>query len=530
MYRKAPHEQIEVQHDIQDLAKSVSGLAAALDSERLRLRANDSGGLEPQQKERIVNLADGVISIARMGLLRPPSKKWEFAQYSRLELEYMSRGITETQASSMRNISLQTIKGRLVTIKKYFGTNTRSQMVSEAINRGFLAIEPDASDCPEISSMNLHVLSFAASGSTTAEIAGYYDISSNTVGRHYEEVRAKLGARSMPHAVRRAYELGLFKVGEAVPGLESDIHMLELRVIGEPLAEPIQIRDHREAELLKAASALGTGYLNTEEALKAGLFEDFSEVGRANAFGRKMVDMDKRLRQEPDSPVISKRKIRLNGKRTYIYAFNQQLVFEDIDGRHEIPAFGLPESSTLTPNRRVARKRRSSPNKRPQTRPKPVEESPKPPEQLNSEAAPEPLADLPPLERVLESLNPRDPEEVFTNLPLKRALDYIGRQHVIDYRAKVVLALRYGIPPGSLRLENINRDGRPVSLSKIGDSVPPYQGLDLESTYLISGLDPTQILTTELSLVRDYKDKMPALASIEDQLKAELKRLKQSKS
>ena len=503
------------------------------------LRARENPTFTDADEDRLNIMADKLAVVISKGLGSAERPTHLPLGYLVDELAYLSLGYSERERAKDQGITLYSVKSRLKRIKSLLGTRTRPQTVAEGIQQGYIPIRlrTDPSYEP-LTWMQQTILSYSAAGWTAAEVGDYYNISSNTVDRHYEDIRYKLGAHNMPSAVRRAFEIGVFKVGEPID--EAAGLGLEARIWTPSAAkelEPLTIKDPRQTELLRIMAEQKTGWISSQMALEAGFYEGVADISRKSEFGRMMQDLAFRLETATGKAQISKKKIRIDGKRTYIYALKEGLLI-DIDGGKEIIPAYPEELRKIEIAERVKAGARKPRKRRTKSKPKTTSEAKKPAPVIASkpELSPETTAELVELlelspldESLLSNLGARPPDEVLENTSIKNSVDYVGRQNLAhDYKTKLMMALRYGIPSESISLTSISRGGESINLAEICSYIPIYQGLDLESASRVSGLSPLELLQIEFKFISEFKQRFPGLEQLEPKVREAIRQLKKS--
>ena len=531
-----------------DYADIAGRLVIDLATERQDFAGNERQIFTEIQRDRLGVMADKLIVITTKGLVNSETEMDFPLGYIVDELVYLSQGYSERERASIQNIRVNNVKSRLVRVKKVLGARTRPEAVALGIQRGFIPIQVEEDpDFKRLSWMENRVLSYSADGWTTTQIGEYYDISPNTVDRYYEEIRAKLGVSNMPHAVRRAFEFGIFKVGDSIR--ETNQLDLEMRVTVPGAVNgsgSISVKDHRQIELLRTMVRQKTGWISSEEAMAAGFYEGVSDTGRQFQFGRMMIAISSELETVAGRPMVGKKKVRIDGKRTNIYFLRDEVIVETNGNVQAIPPYP-EELMALEIAKRIRLGGQKPKSRQPKSKnkargavkgaalkPIPISEPIAPPTPATAEVLlpelasnPTQLEALPPLDKsLLSALTPREPAEILENVAVKNAAESVGRLHLApDYRTKLVLALRYGIPPKVVCLSTINRRGETIKLQDLEEFIPAYQGVDLESAYIITGLTPMELLQAESRFVEAFRDRFPALQELNPKLREDLHRL-----
>ena len=131
----------------------------------------------------------------------------------RLELAAASYGLSADEAAKARVVGLKTVRTHRREIIKKFGT-TMAGAVNRAILCGMLEVEPREPDgwVKSITPREMEILDCIAAGLKNAEIAEQLNIATRTVCDYSHKLLRELGAKNRVHAVRKAYEYGLYSV------------------------------------------------------------------------------------------------------------------------------------------------------------------------------------------------------------------------------------------------------------------------------------------------------------------------------
>lgn len=455
------------------------------------------------------------------------------------ELNNLSLGYSEEEAGAKRGVPKTTVKSWRKEIKTFMKTRTRNDTVAQAIQRGLVHIDIDRSRTTKnLSWMEDRVLAFAAAGWTTREIAERFNLSPNTLDRHYEEIRLKLDAKNMPHAVRRAFEVGIFDVGEPIMTSVETAEDASVSVFGESGRVTVKITDPREIDLLKKMAKIGNGSITARQAIEA---EGLAQPGKMPHVGRTMLSLSEQLEAAAGSPVIVKSRLSIAGKKTHLYRLTSGLTL-DIGGKSmTIPEFKPPQklkggrpASKVVPTKKATNNKVLRPASIKSTLEQTTLSKPGIKRNLDPTRAERPTSDiiarenLPAFDSNLaEMLSARDWQEEINCRSVRNAVDYLSRQKVLDYRTKVVLFLRYGIEAAAPI--QINRSGDIIPTPAVTAAIPSGQGLDLASTSLVCGLTAKAIYKAERDFVAAHQADFPALSGLEKVLKAEFENLESEK-
>lgn len=261
-----------------------------------------------------------------------------------VELEHLSLGEKIDESAHAQTISPNTVKTRRRKIKRFFGAATRNQAVVMAIQRGYLEVnvEDDSPQYESLSPTQDIILKLAATGSYVEEIAKKLGLSRHGVNNHYAEIERKLGARSITHAIRRAFELGKFKIGEEIADpleeLENETKDLQIAVGDLALrASEVGITSARELRLLATLQQLSDGQFTTTLLMELGLYsENPSHSSKSHAIGTAASGISKKLQSAFGKVVFEKTG---NNQKTRKYVFRVPALIGTPGNMSEIPAY-----------------------------------------------------------------------------------------------------------------------------------------------------------------------------------------------
>lgn len=445
------------------------------------------------------------------------------------ELTYASFGDSVKQSAQAQEITEGGVKNRRKLINKHYGARNIRQAIVEGIQTGDLPIQlKDESDPLHLSPTQHIMLALAVNGYYAEEIAKRCTVSRHTVNSNFEAIRHQLNARNINHAMRRAFELGLFKAGEEIvdPIEQQEQKTRDLQVaVGGVALRPseIGISNLNELELLSLLRNVDVGYFSSKTMADLGFLENAdSETSRYHAFGRAASSVSSKLAQAFGQQILEK--VGNNGSsRRYIV---KAAVEVGTPGEmNQIAAFKKNETNK---RRGPGIASRQMPTRKPGKKDRPRVYGP------NASVSENEYLDhstLPELTRsFLLNLGKRDPQEVLENTPVKIALDALTRQgYLIDHRLRVVTALRYGVSTDLTKSPiMIRRNGSYIPLKEVMPYVPPYQGIDVESASQILGLRPLAILQAERALIDSCKDRYPSLKRLEAGIKRQILALRAS--
>jgi DNA-binding CsgD family transcriptional regulator len=449
------------------------------------------------------------------------------------ELKYISLGFSAKESADLQGIGKEGVRTRRKRVNEFFDSRTSIESIAKAIQHGYMPIEVEEYPINnQLSPVQENILRLRALGWTLGEITKKCSISHNTVNSHYQIICQKLEARSIAHSIRRAFELGIFKVGEQIldptQALEKRSNGLQLSISGEVFKpHEIGITHGRQLEILSLLTKLQAGSFKRVDIYGLGFYADAENDGaKAHAFGRAMNGLIRKLNQTTDGPVLEQ--FGVKGSRRY--EFRKTIGVETLDQMNIIHAVPATEKPSLgpqsTPNslarRRAKQKKIGSsilPKRLVETVPLPS--NPKQTDLLQRDELVEIDEDF------LAKLRARDPSEVLENENIKKAVSSIVKQGMqIDYRPRVLIPLRYGVAP-NFRLSplSINRAGEYVKLEHIMQYVPAYQGLGVESVSQIIGITPLSVLSVEKKFINEHQRTYPELKTLMQSIDEQIEEL-----
>ncbi|MBI4033417.1 hypothetical protein HY379_00265 [Candidatus Saccharibacteria bacterium] len=442
------------------------------------------------------------------------------------ELTLASLGNSAQQSANAQEITEGGVKKRRKLINRLYGTRNIRQAIFEGMQNGDLPINLEGDPVlPHLSPTQQVMLALAANGYYAEEIAKRCTVSRHTVNSNFEAIRHRLNARSMNHAMRRAFELGLFKVGEAIPDpieeQQQKFKDLQVAVGGVALkASEIGINNLNELELLSLLGDVQDGYFTSKNMADMGFLESAdSKASRYHAYGRAASSVSQKLAQAFGQQIIERVGNNGNSRR---YIVKTSLEVGQPDEMSQIASFSGKTSNRRgrmisTGQKRTRRKFNKTPTHA-------IGISARDDEYLDHSSLPELNSDF------LSSLGKRDPQEVLENTEVKIAIESIVKQGLlIDYRPRVIVSFRYGVSPDLKRTPlMLKRNGTYVPLREVMQYIPPYQGLDVDSASQILGLRPLAILQAEKALIASYKKSFPALKSLEPGIENQISALSAS--
>lgn len=518
----------EAKQAIENPVSRARAIGTAFALERDILAADTD--LLPESQLRSLRLTGYLIKILKEQI--EPTEPRRRRSYERLEdfapteLHYIAEGISRQESADARQMAVFTVRDRTSKLNHELGIRTHAQLIAEAIKRGYVPLNLELAEYEKLSPRERTVLDLAACGWGVNEIADYLNIKSKTVDTYYEEVRRKLDARTIGHCVKRAYELGIYRLGQPIenPAERCAVMLSVLNQENQPV-DSLETQDPLEIELLSVLNNRG-GVLYAHDILQTDFFALGNPEARLGVFGSVILKLMAKLKTPDGQPVIQKRKVRLKGKRFARYEFCHPLLVQDGVDTFKIEAYeGPPLAEALKPKpRRQSKKKSDTSRTRPelsktdkepeiQIQPMPteenvvsetVEEIAHPPEVCSTNE----VVDL---DQAIKNLKRRKVSDIESQA--RQAMYQISRDSCLSYREKLVLALRYGVSFSALGLGSINRpNSDSVSVEKLRLALPiDNVGLKLESASELSGLTPYGILVAEEAVLIRHSNNYAAL-------------------
>ena len=129
------------------------------------------------------------------------------------ELKQVSLGTTVSAQENALGVSQKTVGANRHDISEKLGVKTIAQAVRISIEAGIIPIEVDEeAQAPKLKPRTIKVLSLISEGLINEEIAQNMKVHRNTVVNHVDKIKQELTAENRPHAVRRAFETGVFEL------------------------------------------------------------------------------------------------------------------------------------------------------------------------------------------------------------------------------------------------------------------------------------------------------------------------------
>lgn len=262
----------------------------------------------------------------------------------RTELEYLSYGHIMRESSSAQSIPYHVVKAHRKYLRKLFGAKTDAQLIALSIQTGTILIELDQDPQFEpLSNMQESVLRLAALGWTTDEIAKYYSSSGNTIDAYNTKIRERLQTNNNKHSIRRAFEVGIFKVGEDI--LDPETHMdqqtgnMTLSVAGHTFKpRELGLNHPREIELLELLSQLQEGVFRRSHMYELDFYTDAENRRvREKSFHRFVSNICTKLNTGFDQTVLQ----RFGKQGSGCYVFLQEITISVHGELKQIPQ-GIP--------------------------------------------------------------------------------------------------------------------------------------------------------------------------------------------
>lgn len=474
------------------------------------------------------HLLDPVASLGQVVLQH--SGETQLGPHWALELNYMSLGYKESESAAAQGISFLGAKSKRRRAKEALGTRTRYDTIVEAIQDGYVLFEPQkASLYPKLTPIEERISYLLARGWLTPAIAERYDVSVNTVDRHYEEIRIKLEVRNMAHAMRRLFEIGILKVGEEVPDPVELDNRLTISIDDKEFKpQEVGIVHPGELELLEVIGKINSSSFTSEDILALDFYLGTSIAGRKSAIGDFMARISKKLEDAVGKAVINRQIVKARNSTKYLYTIKTALTIRGLHDSYLIPAFEEQgRTSSYTRKAREPRIVHPAPAKElsPPTTAKETEQEAK--TNIPEKIPPERLPDID--EKLLKKLKARDAQEVLENEGIKYAVDCIAMAGLLEaHSQKLLVALRFGAASVYARSGiAVSRGGRYVNLEEIMRYVPLYQGLDVGSTSPIAGLTHYGVLKAEREFIKKFNQQYPALNDLLPSLDSQIQALEE---
>lgn len=132
-----------------------------------------------------------------------------------LNLYYASIGLTAPEAAGRLVVEEPTVKTHRASVMRKMGTYTMHGAVAKAITTGKLGIQVNDRDPQSVglSSAQLELIEIAALDFNYSSVAEMTHKAVPTIRTHAKIIRQKLGAKTIPHAVRLAFENRVISAG-----------------------------------------------------------------------------------------------------------------------------------------------------------------------------------------------------------------------------------------------------------------------------------------------------------------------------
>ena len=211
-----------------------------------------------------------------------------------------------------------------------------------AIQEGYIQVPVDTRGDSDIkmTPMENAAVRLAALGWSSDEIADNYQKSPDTVRRYYEDAREKFGVKTLSHLMRKAFEYGIFKVGEPIDYpkdiTEAELNLLQIHLSDSlSSAKELGLTHPHELEVLSLLPDLGKGVFVRSDMYKLGFYQEApSPSARAQAYGRAIASVSRKLETIFGQPIIQN-----VGRKNRVYAIRQPLSVGQPDGLRPTPTF-----------------------------------------------------------------------------------------------------------------------------------------------------------------------------------------------
>lgn len=181
-------------------------------------RPPDPIGPVEYQRERTSGLREG----DNFGEFSPAVRIEDFSsRYAGLPLEAQhdiiiaSQGVVEEELASHSKQNIRLVRRRWAATTNALGVPTMAVAVRLAIHIGAIDVTRPAQPTDERTRLDIgqyRLLDLLSRGYTNAQVKRLMGISDSTTKEIKRKIYERLGASNMAHAVRRAYELGIFEL------------------------------------------------------------------------------------------------------------------------------------------------------------------------------------------------------------------------------------------------------------------------------------------------------------------------------
>lgn len=256
------------------------------------------------------------------------------------ELDFLSRGFS-IQERGAYGVGFEAARSRRKIAKRNLGAKSMHHAVVMAIQEGHISIEASL-DSPDfqLTAMENAAIRLAALGWSSDQIAENYRKSPDTVRRYYEDAREKFGVKTLSHLMRRAFENGMFEIGEPIE-YPKDINQAEWNLLQIQLGESTEtakdlgLTHPHELEVLSLLPDLQAGVFVRSDMYKLGFYEDaYTPSARAQAYGRAIASISRKLEKIYGEPIIEN-----VGQKNRVYAIRQSLLLGPPENIRPTPVF-----------------------------------------------------------------------------------------------------------------------------------------------------------------------------------------------
>lgn len=521
----------DISHEADDYLGRTERIAANLARIRTELIRRESVWSLNKRKEVMGN-SFNLIKIVEAGILQGLTLKQLHA------LQMTANGARDRQIADEEGVSKRIVNDRKNTARNLLGARTIPQAVVEAIMSGLIGFEAGTGEPPLLTPLESRILQGYALGRTSQELASMYGLDNNTVTSRQDGLREKLGAKNQVHAMKRAFELGVFKKEAGITDPEIFDQSVLMKIDGlvfDYRAAGIKHPDH--IEMLVALTQLDKPIFSFDEIKETDFYMAAQERGRRIVFGKAMNSFMVHSKNVLAEEVVERQELKKRGTK---YALRKPISV--VIGEEE---WQLPYTDEPIRPPRVVKPHSARPKPKPKPRVKPKDKKiikPKmkveAPEEVKYSEIPETVdertelptytlseEEIPSIQDALDSLNRR--KRTDTETAVRQAMHQISVDNFLSYNEKLVAALRYGVSFSTLGLGIIRRtNGEVVDVGNINAKLPVDNvGLKLESVAAISGLSPYGVLDLEEALLSRNIKNYPILKAKLEHIRIKKERL-----
>jgi DNA-binding CsgD family transcriptional regulator len=162
--------------------------------------------------EVVTNLANVAFS-TELVLVETARSESPLLPYQQEALEFISMGHTNNQVRRHSRGSKPYMNKVLEEVQTVLGVPNEAAAVNQGIQNGWLHVDklPDPTILDSVGTTDRETLQLYATGGNNMHIATASNQSVRAVNKYEQDLFKKIKAWSRPHAVRRAYELGILE-------------------------------------------------------------------------------------------------------------------------------------------------------------------------------------------------------------------------------------------------------------------------------------------------------------------------------